>query len=156
MITNANAAASKVKTYRDTNMDSAAVATTKLFKVVGMSIGFVHGLLTASTNEADRAIVLNAGYLQFRIVDKDILYLPLKAVPLMDPTVAISTTANATSIYSTGAGGGPSIPMLKLAIPVTINPFENFLFNFNFDAAPVLSNTLDVYVFLHAYMRRPG
>jgi hypothetical protein len=140
-------------------MDSAAVATTKLFKVVGVSLGFVHGtyaIASSSTNEADRATVLNAGYIQFRIVDKDILYLPLKAFPLIDPTVALASTANNATIASASAGGGPSIPMLKLAIPVTINPFENFLFNMNFDAAPALANTLDMYVFLHSYMRRPG
>lgn len=157
LLTGTGAAASKVKTYRDTNMDSASVATTKLYKVVGISIAFCHQTKGVITNPADREIITNGGYLQLRIVDKDILYIPILMLPEVNPNMSIATTANNTTAIAAGSGGGTGIPMFKLAIPVTINPFENFAFNFIFDSGiTALTNTLDMYVFLHAYMRRPS
>lgn len=156
LLTTTAAAAAKVKTYRDTNMDSASVATTKLYKIVGISMAFFHQTKGLVTNSADREVITNGGYLQFRVVDKDILYLPLVMIPEVNPVMALSTTANATSVAGVGSGGGPGIPMFKLAIPVTINPFENFTFNFNFDTTTALAATMDVLIVLHAYMRRPS
>lgn len=155
LITSASTAASKTKTFRDTNMDSASVVPTKMFKFVGISIAFVHGTKSATTNAADREIILNGGYLQFRIVDKDLLFLPLLALPELNPQLAVATTANATTTVNVGSGGGAGIPMYKLPIPVTLNPYENFVLNFNFDATAALTGTLDMYTVLHGFMRRP-
>jgi len=155
LITGTAAAASKSKTYRDTNMENANVVPTKMFKFVGISIGLVPWAKTASTNAADRELVMEGGYLQFRIVDKDILFLPLIAVPVINPIAAMSTTANATSIMASNTGGGQGISMYKLPIPITLNPYENFTVQFVFDGTITLSNTLDMYCMLQGFQRRP-
>lgn len=40
-------------------------------------------------------------------------------------------------------------------IPITLNPYENFTATLTFDGSPTITATLDVYLVLHAYMRRP-
>jgi len=155
LITGTAAAAAKSKTYRDTNMENANVVPTKMFKFVGISIGIVHRTKTLATNAADRDLVMEGGYLQFRIVDKDILFLPLIAVPVLNPMAAAATTANATSITASNTGGGQGIAMYKLPIPITLNPYENFTVQFVFDGTVTLSETLDMYCMLQGFQRRP-
>mgnify|MGYP003502362950 CR=1 FL=1 len=150
----AGSAASKVKSYRDTNNENANVVPTKMFKIVGMSIGFVHSSYTAATNADDRAKVRDGSYFQFRIVDKDILFLPTVFIPEVNPIMAASTTLTSTTINSMVSGGGGA-SLYKFPIPITINPYENFSISLKVDGTVSVTNTLDVYVVLHAYMRRP-
>jgi len=160
LITSATTAASKVKTYRDTNMENSNVVPTKLFKFVGVSIAIIHGVNdndTAGTaaNGYDRQSIMNGGYLQFRIVDKDILFLPLISLPELNPWNAVSTTQTAQSVMGSGSGGGIGQAMYAFPVPITLNPYENFSVTANFDATPVLTATADMYVILHGFMRRP-
>lgn len=104
-------AAGKGKTFRDTNMDNSNVVPTKLFKAVGVSWGILHSVVNAAANSIDREVLRGGGYLQFRIVDKDILYLPLIMIPELNPWSSVTTTANATTINSTAGGGGQNVPM---------------------------------------------
>lgn len=154
LITAGNGGAAKVKTYRDTNNENANVVPTKMFKIVGMSIGFIHNSYTAATNADDRAKVRDASYFQFRIVDKDILFLPTVFIPEINPIMAASTTVTATTVNSMVSGGGGA-SMYKFPIPITINPYENFSLSLKVDGTVTVTNTLDVCVVLHAYMRRP-
>lgn len=39
-------------------------------------------------------------------------------------------------------------------IPITLNPYENFLVLMQFDNSPAVNATLDIQVVLHAYMRK--
>jgi hypothetical protein len=148
-------AASKSKTYRDTNIENSNVVPTKLFKTVGISWAIFHSVLNQSTNAIDRSVLRNGGFFQFRIVDKDIVFLPLSLIPEVNPIIAVSTTANATTINSAAGGGGSNVPMYKFPIPITLNPYENFTTLMVFDNSPPVNATLDVQCILHAYMRRP-
>lgn len=151
------ATASISKSYRDTNIETANVVPTKMFKFVGISLGFVHVSQAAATNPVDRAMVQQAGYLQFRIVDKDLLFIPLIAIPVLNPYAGVATTANATTINADNGGAGQGVGMYKLPIPITLNPYENFSVTLNFTTAATvtLSNTLDLYVMLQGFQRRP-
>lgn len=155
LITGTAAPASKSKSYRDTNMENANVVPTKLFKFIGISLGFVHQVRSAAGNASDRSLILDGGYLQFRIVDKDILFLPLISIPVINPFAAIATTANATTINGDNPGGGQGVFMYRLPIPITLNPYENFSVTLNFDGTITLADDVDVYVFLQGYQRRP-
>ena len=155
LISPTGTAAAKNKTYRDTNMDNASVVPTKLYKFVGISVGFVHNILTAATNSDDRCKIRDNSVLHFKIVDKDILYLPMIAIPEVNPIVAVSTTANNTSITSFAPGGGLASAMYRFPLAITLNPFENFLVSIDFDGTQTVTNTLDVYCILHSFMRRP-
>ncbi len=153
LITNTTTSATVVKSYRDTNIQNANVVPTKLFKFVGISLGFVQIPTAAATatHEFDRELVIQGGYMQFKIVDKDILYLPLMGMPIINPIA--STTATNTSSWS--PGGGQGNVMYKLPIPITLNPYENFQVVLYWPNGATLTNTLDLYVFLHGFMRRP-
>ena len=151
----AGSAASKVKTYRDTNNENANVVPTKMFKIVGVSLGFIHSDTTAATIADDRAEVRDGGYLQFRIVDKDIIFLPLIAIPEVNPIISVATTATTTNVNSMAGGGGQNVPMYKFPIPITINPYENFSVSLKVDGTVAIVATMDIYLILHAYMRRP-
>jgi len=144
-------AAAKVKSFRDTNIENSNVVPTKMFKVVGCSIGFLHADQSSVNVARDREIIRGGSYLQFRIVDKDIIFLPLITIPEMNPV----TATTATNANATAGGGGQNVPMYKFPIPITINPYENFTVQLNLDNSPPVSQTLDLYLMLHAYMRRP-
>ena len=142
-----------VKSYRDTNIENAGVVPTKLYKFVGISIAFVHATRNAATNPTDRTLIQDGGYMQFRIVDKDILYLPLIAIPVLNPIQAMTTNAG----IAADGGGGVGVAMYKFPVPITLNPYENFSLTANFTTTNTLAitTTLDMYVILHSFMRRP-
>lgn len=152
----AGATGTFAKTYRDTNMQNANVIPTKLFKFVGISLGFCHEDEGEDANASDRDKIRSGGYLQFRIVDKDILFLPLVALPEVNPFVTASSIT--ATILGAAGGGGANVPMYKLPINITLNPYENFNFNLFWDsgAAPVtVTKAVDIYVILQGFMRRP-
>lgn len=148
---------SRVKSFRDTNIENANVVPTKMFKIVGVSVGLCNEshAVGVTLNASDREAMRCGSFLQFRIVDKDIIFLPLITIPEINPITGVSTTANATTITATAGGGGLNVPMYKFPIPITINPYENFTVSLNSASGLVLNNDIDVYLILHAYMRRP-
>jgi hypothetical protein len=141
----------KTKTYRDTNMENSNVVPTKMFKFVGISLGFVHLTEGAVTNPVDRDRLRSGAFLQFRIVDKDILFLPLVALPEVNPYII----AGAAATVGAAGGGGQNVPMYRLPIPITLNPYENFNVTISIDGVVALTGDVDVYVMLQGYMRRP-
>lgn len=143
-----NTSAAVAKTKRDTNMDSAGVVPTKLYKFHGISLAYIHGQFTGAI-ASDRENAKNHGWLQFKVVDKELLTLPLSAIPELNPI--ISTTANDITAMATGSGA----PMYKFGVPITLNPYENFSVILTFDSAVTLSAGLDIQIFLQGFMRRP-
>jgi len=139
------------KTYRDSNMENSNVVPTKLFKFVGISIAFVHEDEGEAQNPADRDKIRSGGYFHFRIVDKDILYLPLVFIPEVNPFVVNTTTAS----LGAAGGGGANVAMYKLPIPITLNPYENFNVTMNWDGTVAITKAVDIYVALQGFMRRP-
>lgn len=148
-------AASKSKTYRDTNIENSNVVPTKLFKTVGISWGMFHSVINAVLNAGDREALRTGGFLQFRIVDKDIIFLPLSLIPELNPLITSVSNVAATTINAFAGGGGQNVPMYKFPIPITLNPYENFTTLMVFDNSPPINTTIDVQVVLHAFMRRP-
>lgn len=144
-------AASKVKSFRDTNIENSNVVPTKMFKIVGVSWGMFHANSYAVNSLRDREIIRGGSYLQFRIVDKDIIFLPLITVPEMNP-VLVSTQ---NGVHGFAGGGGQNVPLYKFPIPITINPYENFTVSLKLDNSPAVDQTADISLMLHAYMRRP-
>jgi hypothetical protein len=155
-----SSAISGPKGYRDTNLDSAGVVPSKVFKIVGVSVAYLHLPTESGSNIAQiRRTLKNEGYFKFTIVDKDILVAPLFMIPESDPILAsaASTTASNTTIdYAIDiAGGSVGKNMYRLAIPITLMPFENFNVTLYFENAPTIPSTTDIMVILHGFMRRP-
>jgi hypothetical protein len=152
------ATASKTKTLRDTNMDTPNIEQSKLREYWGVSIAYVHATQASATNPVDRAMIRSSGNFRFRVIDKDIISLPLIMLPEMNPYEAIATTANATTINGDNGGGGASVSMYPFQTKVTVEPGQSFTVTFDFDTAATvtLSNTLDIYLILHGRMVRPS
>lgn len=155
------AAVARNKTYRDTNMQTAGVMASKRFTIIGMAINFipvqqaVAGAMTARIGD-DLLILKNGGWVEFRVGDKPLLYMPMNLIPESNPISSLATTANNVTIIGAGATAAIPYPMMKFAIPVTINPQETFTFVTNFDGAPAISQSTDIQVVLYSFMRRPS
>lgn len=109
----------------------------------------------AIANPVDRDRVRCGSYLKFRVVDKDIMFLDTWSIPEQNPYIIASTTVNATTILGAAGGGGSNVPMYTFPVPITLNPYENFTIEMNFDGVVVTNATLDIGITLHAFMRRP-
>jgi len=156
----AGVAAAVVKTKRDTNLDTSGVVPTKLFQFVGLSIAYIplqQAVAAANTVSIsdDIARIKYGSWIDFKIIDKPILQLPTHVVPEANPVTAASTTINASTVYATGIQSASPVPMYKFVIPITLNPFESFQFTMNFDGTVTLTQTFDIQVLLHGFMRRP-
>jgi hypothetical protein len=81
---------------------------------------------------------------------------PLNLIPSSNPINAVSSTQNAVSMVGTGALAAIPMPMFKFAIPITLNPYENFSFIIKFDGTVTVNQSTDIQVVLHAFMRRPS
>jgi len=155
------ALATKNKSYRDTNMDNAGVVPTKRYTFTGLSINYIalqqtYTVANTASIGDDILRLMNGGYIEFRIVDKPLLYVPLNMIPSSNPINSISTTMNASTTMGTGALAALPFPMFKFAIPITLNPYENFSFIIRFDGAVTLTQSTDIQTVLHAFMRRPS
>lgn len=148
-------AASKVKTFRDTNIETANVIPSKMHVILGVSLGYIHVDPDNIANLQDRELVRNNTYFKLRVIDKDILYLPTLAIADLNPVSAVSTTKTDTTGIASQGGGGFGIRMYKLPVKLTINPYENFTISLNCDGSVTLTGTLDVVCILQGFMRRP-
>ncbi len=157
LITGVAAAAARTKDYRDTNMDGAGVMPNKMIIIQGISIAFFHQTPgNTATYAADRERIKNNSYLKFKVIDKDILYLPLIYIPEANPLGFAATTANNTSILGSSGMGQP---MLSFPIPITVNPNENITVEIIFQTVVALATaveTIDIGVILWSLIRRPG
>jgi len=157
----AGVAGAKNKTYRDTNMETAGVIATKRNTIIGMALNYmplqqaIAGAMTPRICD-DILILKNGGWVEFRVGDKPLLYMPMNLVPESNPISAIGTTANNVTLIGAGTTAGIPYPMMKFAIPVTINPQETFKFILNFDGSPLISQATDIQVVLYSFMRRPS
>ncbi len=152
----AGAATTVSKSYRDTNMENSGVVPSKMHKISGISIGFVHEDEGEPANPHDREKIRSGGYLQLRIIDKDILIVPLIMIPELNPNVIGATTATTTTIIGNAGGGGLGAKMYQFSIPITLNPNENFSVKMNFTGTVTTTKAVDIYCFLHSIMRRPS
>lgn len=156
----AGVAAAVNKTKRDTNLDTSGVVPSKLFQFVGISIAFIP--LQQVPNAAftdqigDDILRLKYGsWLDFKVIDKPIWQAPTYLIAESNPMNGCSTTENISTVWSSGVLSAAPTPMYKFVIPITLKPFEQFTVQMNFDGTVTLSQTFDIQIILHAFMRRP-
>ena len=147
------AAASKAKTRRDTNMETAGFIPVRAHEVRGIGIAVFHSDRDAAGNAQDRAYILDGGYLKFTVGgSKTILEIPLSGIPVLNDFASVSTTETSSTI---NALTGPRAPMYKVNPPVAMKPSTNFAIELLWDATITLGATLDLQLFLFGGMRRP-
>lgn len=155
-------AASINKTRRDTNLEQQGVIPTKAFKIHGFSLAYIplqQAVAAANTISIadDITRLAHGGFMEFRIVDKPYLYLPLHKIPGgLRVSGGMATTITASSIISPGTGTGAPRDIYWIGVPLTLDPYQNFSVRFQFDGTVTVTQTFDLQLFLEGYMRRPG
>lgn len=159
----AGVAAAVNKSRRDTNLEQQGVIPTKAFKVHGFSLTLIplqQAIAAAATPSIfdDMQRILFGGFLEFRIVDKPYIYLPLHKIPATGVLRASAATTATTTTIVGGGGSGTGAPrdIYWIGVPLTLDPYQNFSARFQFDGTVALVQTFDVQLFLEGYMRRPG
>lgn len=159
----AGAAATVTKTFRDTNLEQPGVVPSKALSVRGFSVSFVPlqqaiaGAATPSIPD-DVQRLTYGGFLTLTLLDKPYLRLPLILLPSTGVLRGLAaTTANATTMISApGSGSGNPRDSFWTGVPLTIDPYQTFNAEMGFDGTVALTQTFDIYLFLHCYVRRPG
>jgi hypothetical protein len=154
----AGATATISKSLRDTSLVQGGVLSTKALDIRALSIHLIavqHAVAGANTPRVvdDALTIFEAGSLEFKIVDKPRLQLPLAPFRNLDP-LAPATTANAVTMPAPGSVGGAVWGLGDDAIVVPAN--TTIQFTMNFQGSPSVAQAYDILVMLHAYTRRPG
>lgn len=163
----AGAAAAVTKTRRDTNLEQQGVIPTKAFKIHGFSLCFIPvqqiasatGFAATPSILDDMMRLMYGGYMEFRIVDKPYLYLPLHKIPgtgVFRGAAFAAGTAPTVGISGGGPGTGAPRDIYWIGIPLVLDPYQNFSMRLQFDGSPALNQTFDIQVFMEGYLRRPG
>ncbi len=166
----AGTAASVTKTRRDTNLEQQGVIPTKAFKIHGFSLCFIPVQQavsatalggTGSTGSIldDMMRLAYGGFMEFRIVDKPYLYLPLHKIPgtgVFRGTGFAAATGAMVAESAGGPGTGAPRDIYWIGIPLVLDPYQNFSMRLQFDGSPALNQTFDIQVFMEGYLRRPG
>jgi len=160
----AGVAAAVVKSYRDTNLEQQGVIPTKAFQIHGFSMS-LYPLQTAVAVAGTQSIVddmqrlTNGGFLEFFLIDKPYIRLPLSKLPgtgIMRGTAAGAFTAGNVAVAGGGHGTGDPRAIYWLGVPLTIDPYQSFRARMQFDGVLALVQTFDIQLFLEGYLRRPG
>ncbi len=148
----AGATGTVTKSHRDTNMDTANVAPNKQFEFVAIGMYKIHEDEGEAANPADRDKIRAAGYLHVKVVDQDVLYLPILAIPEGNPIITntMNSSMGATSL------SGCSIPMFPFRVPLTLEAFQQLTVKLVFPATVTTTKAVDILLMLHGYMRRPS
>jgi hypothetical protein len=151
-------AASVAKTKRDTNLPSNGQDPSKDYAVFGVSMALIPNartvLATAAANNIrrDKDNIREGGWLNFKIIDKNILDLPLLLVPEVNAEGGVSTTVNNGTIF---AGPNSTSPMWSFGEPIMIPKATSFSIKLTFDGSITTGQVFDCYIFLFAKVRRP-
>ncbi len=159
----AGVAAAVTKTRRDTNLEQSGVVPSKALQIHGFSLSFVPlqqavGVAATSSIPDDVQRLTYGGFLELTLLDKPYVYLPLILLPSTGVLrgLAATTAAATTMVSAPGSGSGNPRDSWWTGVPLTIDPYQTFSARMQFDGVVALTQTFDVYLFLHCYVRRPG
>lgn len=159
----AGVAANVTKTRRDTNLEQQGVVPTKALQIHGFSASFVPlqqavGVAATASIPDDVQRLMYGSFLELRLIDKPYVYLPLILLPSTGVLrgLAATTAAATTMVSAPGAGSGNPRDSWWTGVPLTIDPYQNFSARMQFDGTVVVTQTFDIYFFMHCYVRRPG
>lgn len=152
------ASATRAKTLMDSNVEQAGVLPTKAYKIYGLKMQYTGARVDfGGTNPhltgSDKQILALAGVVEFRIIDKPYLQIPLADIP--EP-VGMAYTAGGTTNTGGYWGTGNPRDCYWLGVPLVLEPFQNFQIVITFDGSPILNRAMDVQLELQGMIRRPG
>jgi hypothetical protein len=150
--------ASVSKTKRDTNLTSNGQDPSKDYSVYGVAMALIPNArtvaATAATNgiRRDKDNIREGGWLNFKIIDKNILDIPLLLIPELNAEASVASTANNSTVM-----GAPTfnVPMWSFGEPIQIPKATSFSVVCKWDGSLTLAQLFDMYIFFFAKVRRP-
>lgn len=157
----AGAAAAKNKTYRDTNWQTSGADLNRAYEAHGVGVIYVplqQAVDGAASNDIidDIAKLIYGGWLNIETNNNRKFQIPLCMIP--SPAVlraSIATTATNTTMVA-GGGVSSSSDYFKLNVPLLLEPGQTIDITMNWDGTVSLTQTMDIYLVLAAYMRKPS
>lgn len=154
----AGSAASVTKTRRDTNLEQAGHIPSKAFKIHGFSLNYIPLQQAVAGTATDDIVddiqrLAYGGYMEFKILDKTYLYLPLDQIP---GSAYRGSTTGTNNVSAGGFGTGSPRDIYVLGIPLTLDPFQSFSITMYWDGTVALTQTFDLRLNVLGYLRRPG
>lgn len=157
----AGSAAAKNKTYRDTNWQTSGADLNRAYEAHGVGMIFVpvqQAVDNASSNDIvdDMMRVLYGGWLNIETNNNRKFQLPLCLIPA--PAMfraSVATTATNTTLVS-GGGVTSSRDFFMFNVPLVLEPGQTIDMTMNWDGTVSITQTMDIYLVLAAYMRKPS
>jgi hypothetical protein len=143
------------KTYRDTNMQVAGIIPgDQMWMFTGFNIVFRRAVLPATpeliTDHLDRQLIMNNGWFNVRIGQKDVFWIPSDLVPVFNPNV------NTTWGGADNQNNGMTVPMYTFKTPITIQGGQTINVTLNYPGAVVVTTAVDLLLTFYASMLRAG
>lgn len=162
----AGTAAAKNKTYRDTNWQTSGADLNRAYEAHGVGVIFVplQQAPAQTSNPATPGIiddmmrVLYGGWLNIETNNNRKFQLPLCLIPAPAMFKAsVATTATNTTLV-TGGGVTSSRDFFMFNVPLVLEPGQTIDMTMNWDGTVALTtgNTMDIYLVLASYMRKPS
>ncbi len=150
-------AGARNKTKRDTILQTNGTDNSRDYSVHGIAMALIPNARTvvgtATTNgiRRDKDNIKEAGFLNFKVVDTNIIDIPLLLIPEINAETAIASTANNATIMG---GPAPFGPMWAFGEPYHIPKATAFSVTVTFDTI-TLSQSFDMLLVFYATVLRP-
>ncbi len=152
------------KTRRDTNLNNYGSDINKDFLFHGISIAFVPNLIEAGNKDflvhlnKDIFNIRTGSYLNFKIVDRNIMDYPLFFFPIFNKSMIDSFYLEHSEIENLINSGklNQSYPYYPFKKSIDILAGQIFSVYISFDGPITLQNSFDMYVIFHGQMKRPS
>lgn len=143
------------KTLRDTNMRVAGIIPgEEMYEFQGFNIVFRRAVLPATpeliTDLADRQLIMDNGWFNFRIGTKDVFTVPSNIVPVFNPFI------NTTWAGAALASNGGIAPMYSFKTPIYVSGGQTINVTLNYPGNVVVTTAVDLLLTLYAEMERPS
>ncbi len=151
-------AGSVAKTKRDTILITQGQDSSKDYSVQGISMALIPNARTVLATAATRGIrrdkdnIREGGWLNFKIVDKNILDIPLLLIPEANSEGGVSTTGNDATAWAANPAAGP---MWNFGTQIMLPAGKSFQVTVTWDGTITLAQSFDMYLFFYANVQRP-
>jgi hypothetical protein len=151
-------AGANAKTKRDTNLQNQGSDNSRDYDIFGIAMALIPAARTVLATAVTRGIrrdkdnIKEGGYLNFKVVDTNILDIPLLLIPEINAESGVATTGNDATAW---AGPAPAGPMWNFGESYKIPRGTTFTVTCKWDGTITLAQTFDMYIFLFANVYKP-
>jgi hypothetical protein len=146
------------KTKRDTNLANQGADNSREYEIMGIAMALIPNARTVLATAATRGIrrdkdnIKEGGWLNFKVVNTNVLDIPLLLIPEINAESGVATTGNDATAWG---GPAPAGPMWNFGESYRIPRGTNFSLTCKWDGTITLAQSFDMYLFLFANVYQP-